>query len=256
MRMKMERYIPDVSLRPFIKSYVILESGEDRINRLLPDTSLALAFRYRGVVKQVTGHAADTFPRAVISGLRTSARLINYMPDSGNIVVLFREGGAAAFFREPLHRLFEASIPLDAIIKPLNVAMVEEQLAGARNDCERIMIVERFLLSNLRHLKPDQLILAAVEKIHSEKGLLKMRELADMFCISPDAFEKRFRKAVGSSPKQFASVVRMRSVINRRSSGLLDMAFDAGFYDQSHFNKSFRQFTGQSPTDFFKSPFW
>ncbi len=254
--MKVERYIPDVSLRPFIKSYVILESGEDRINRLLPDTSLALAFRYRGLVKQVKGDAADAFPRAVISGLRTSARLINYMPDSGNIVVLFREGGAVAFFREPLHRLFEASIPLNAIIKPMNVAMVEEQLAGARDDRERIMIVERFLLSNLRPPKPDQLVLAAVEKIHTEKGLLKMGELANLFCISHDAFEKRFRKTVGSSPKQFASVVRMRSVINRRSSGLLDMTFDAGFYDQSHFNKSFRQFTGQSPTDFFKSPFW
>ncbi len=252
----MERYIPDVSLRPFIKSYVILESGEDRINRLLPDTSLALAFRYRGLVKQVRGHAADTLPRAVISGLRTSVRLVNYMPDSGNIVVLFREGGAAAFFREPLHRLFEASIPLDAIIKPADVAMVEEQLAGVRDDRGRIVIVERFLLSNLHPPKADQLILAAVEKIHSEKGLLKMRELADQFCISHDAFEKRFRKTVGSSPKQFASVVRMRSVINRRSASLLDMTFDAGFYDQSHFNKSFRQFSGQSPTDFFKSPFW
>ncbi len=252
----MERYIPDVSLRPFIKSYVILESGEERMNRLLPDTSLALAFRYRGLVKQVRGHAADPFPRAVISGLRTSVRLVNYMPGSGNIVVLFREGGAAAFFREPLHQLFEASIPLDAIIKPTDVAMVEEQLAGASDDRERILIIERFLLSNLRPLKADQLILAAVEKIHSEKGMLKMSELADQFCISHDAFEKRFRKIVGSSPKQFASVVRMRSVINRRSASLLDMVFDAGFYDQSHFNKSFRQFTGQSPTDFFKSPFW
>lgn len=254
--MKVERYIPDVFLRPFIRSYVILESGEDRINRLLPNTSLALAFRYKGLVKQVREHVADIFPPAVISGLRTSVRLVNYMPDSGNIVVLFREGGAAAFFREPLHRLFEASIPLDAIIKPAEVALVEEQLAVARDDHERIRAVERFLLSNLRSPKPDQLILAAVEKIHSEKGLLKISELADQFGISHDAFEKRFRKTIGSSPKQFASVVRMRAAINGRNSGLLDMAFDAGFYDQPHFNKSFRKFTGQSPTDFFKSPFW
>ncbi|NBP68757.1 MAG: AraC family transcriptional regulator, partial [Cytophagia bacterium] len=33
----------------------------------------------------------------------------------------------------------------------------------------------------------------------------------------------------------------------------IDMALANNYYDQSHFNKDFKRFTGQMPTDFFKS---
>jgi len=42
-----------------------------------------------------------------------------------------------------------------------------------------------------------------------------------------------------------------------RRHALTETAFDAGYFDQPHFNKDFKLFTGQTPTDFLKSPiFW
>src|SRR5882757_294587 len=257
--MNIEAHIPTELLRPFIKTYLIIESQEELVNRVLPDTSLAIAFRFKGQVNYITDNNANALPSAAISGLRKSVRLINYLKDSSTILILFKEAGAIAFFKEPLHELFEDSVPLDNFITQQKVSIIEEQLAEAKSNNQRVDIIEAFLLSKLYNHNTDKLIINAIEKIHSINGIVKIKELADTFYISQDAFEKRFRKTVGTSPKQFASIIRMKSIIDLKKPAqtLTDMAFDGEYFDQSHFNKDFKLFTGQTPTDFFKSPsFW
>jgi AraC-like DNA-binding protein len=58
---------------------------------------------------------------------------------------------------------------------------------------------------------------------------------------------------VGSSPRQFTSIVRLRYFIDRYSpySSLTTASYEAGYFDQSHFIKDFKQFTGETPRQFF-----
>jgi AraC-like DNA-binding protein len=60
---------------------------------------------------------------------------------------------------------------------------------------------------------------------------------------------------VGTSPKQLASLVRLRRVIDARHTGArwARLAIEAGYFDQSHFNREFRAITGESPRRFFQS---
>ena len=257
--MNIEAHIPTESLRPFIKTYLIIESQEELVNRVLPDTSLAIAFRFKGQVNYIIENDANALPTSAISGLRKSVRFINYLTDTSTILILFKEAGATAFFKEPLHELFEESVSLDNFITEQKVSNIEEQLAEAKSNQRRVAIIEEFLLSKLYSHNTDKLIINAIQKIHSTNGIVKIKELTDIFYISQDAFEKRFRKTVGTSPKQFASIIRMKSIINLKkpSENLADMIFDGEYFDQSHFNKDFKRFTGQTPTEFFKAPsFW
>ncbi|MDQ0966649.1 AraC-like DNA-binding protein [Flavobacterium sp. W4I14] len=257
--MKIEAYIPTELLRPFIKAYRIVESEVEMTNRILPGTSLVVAFRYKGRVSYLSNDKEEILPASTISGLRKSVRLIHYLQDSATIVVQFKETGAKAFFNEPLYELFEESISLDAFIDRNTIEIIEEQLAEAQNNIQRIAIIEQFLLSRLDSYKPDRLISTAVEIIHSTKGIIRIKELADTLCISNDAFEKRFRKIVGTSPKQFSSIIRLEAVVRQKqeAESLAGIAFNAGYYDQPHFNKDFKLFTGQTPSVFYKSPnFW
>jgi AraC-like DNA-binding protein len=254
--MNMHTLLPSAPLRPFIRTYLVIESEGTFVNRILPDTSLVIAFRFKGQTNYVGDRAMDALPMSVVSGLRKSARRVSYAKDTGNILVLFKEAGASAFFKEPLHELFELSLSLDHFVAKQKIADVEEQLAGAINNEQRIAVVEQFLLSELYGPKPDQLILTAIQNIHTAKGIIKIKDLANTLYISHDAFEKRFRKITGTSPKQFAAIVRMKSITSQRQRNLLlsDLAYDAGYFDQPHFNKDFKLFTGQTPTDFFNAP--
>lgn len=239
--------------------YRIIESGEEVVNRILPDTSIVMAFRYKGSVNYVGNNTLKKLPLAVVSGLRKSSRLIQYGSRTGNILVIFKSGLASAFIREPLHDLFEESIDLDAI-DGYKVSTLHEQLASAQNHTSRIGLIEEFLLSRLKNHKPDRLTLNAIDQIRFSNGMLRIKELANNMCLSQDAFEKRFRKVAGVSPKQYSSIVRMRSLLstNFKDRSLSEIAHNAGYFDQSHFNKEFKLFTGQTPTDFLRSPaaFW
>lgn len=256
--MIIEDFMPTDILRPFIKTYRIIESQEELENRVLPNTSLAIAFSIKGQNAYSTNLVKSKLAGMTLSGLRKSSRLINYSKNASTLIVLFKECGASVFFKEPLHELFEHSISLDSIIHPKELTLIEELLTIAPNNSQRVAIVEEFLLKRMIHFEPDILVSEAIAKIHFSKGFLRIKELADTLYISNDAFEKRFRKVVGSSPKQFAGIVRMLSIVREKShERLLDMAFDAGYYDQAHFNKDFKLFTGQNPTDFYKSAsFW
>lgn len=257
--MKIVDFIPTEQLKPFVRTYRIIENQDELVNRVLPNTSLAIAFRCKGNVNYIRENRYDNLPISTISGIRKSVRLINYSEQTATIVILFKEAGAKAFFKEPLHELFEESVSLDNFIPQKKIAIIEELLAEAKTHNQKIAIIEQFLLSRLHDYKPDKLISTAVAIIQSKKGVIKIKELADTLYISQDAFEKRFRKTIGSSPKQFCYVVRIKSIIDQKqdNQNLIDLAFDAGYFDQPHFNKDFKLFTGQTPSEFFKFPsFW
>jgi len=252
--MEIIEYKPVKALEPFVKVIKIIESHEEIQNRVLPGSSIAMAFCFSGQNSYIVNSERIILPKAIISGLRKSVRLINYSPNTSTLIVMFKESGASAFFKEPLYGLFEKSILLDDILNPDEVRNTEEMLCEAKNNFQRVKIVEKLLLKRLINPNPDSMIANAVAKIQQARGHIKINKLAEMLHISNDAFEKRFRKNIGSSPKQFASIIRMSAAIPLKTDGrLLDTAFDAGFYDQAHFNKDFKLFTGQTPTEFYKS---
>ncbi|RYG54200.1 MAG: AraC family transcriptional regulator, partial [Chitinophagaceae bacterium] len=224
---------PDSCLRPFIKSFVFVESNTRMSSRLLPGTSLVAAIRLRGNVRFKTQDDSYTsIPMFSISGLRSSYRMAEYASDSSNILVEFWEGGAAAFLDLPLHELFESNIPLDGFFRPSGLTRLQDQLEAHETVAMKVWLVQEFLISKLHAPKTDILITNAVEKIKSSNGLLSVKQLAENLHISLDPFEKRFRKIIGATPKQFSDIIRMKSLIAniKPNHSILDSALDAGFH--------------------------
>ena len=253
--MDLQRFLPTDALKPFVRAFLIIESNAEMVNRVVPDTSIVMAFRCKGTVTDTHEGQRQPVPSSVITGLRKSSRLLQYASHTAMLLVLFREGGATAFFREPLHELFGTSRPLDDLIHRRELAETEERLADAQANPQRIALIERFLLSRLRPPISEQRIAQAVATIKTANGNTGMKALAQSLCISQDALEKRFRRAVGATPKQFAAIVRFRHLISAHPAApsLTDLAYEAGYFDQAHFIKDFRSFTGQAPHDFFKA---
>ncbi len=256
--MKIEHYSPSGSLKPYIKTFMIIESEHGVENRLLPDTSVALAFRLSGDMTYTAEGNTYNLPSAVITGLRKSPRMVRYSAQTSNLIVLFKEGGAAAFFKEPIHELFGKSISLDELIPRNKLNQIEEQLNEANNNYKRIQKAEDFFLSLLRNQKEDKLVDHAIQKINMANGNISIKNLANILSLSQDPFEKRFRRMVGISPKKFSSIVRLKNLIKNYSptENLTSIAHTAGYFDQAHFIKDFESFTGQPPLQFFKTSSW
>lgn len=249
----MEIFEPASCLSPFIRAFVVVESNGSFVNRLLPDTSVVAAIRLQGHVHYQGQNGNNCLPVLSLSGLRKSFRIAEYGHNSANILVQFKEGGAAAFFHLPIHELFELNVSLDHFFKPSELMFLQEQLEAAESIQGKVNIVQKFFIARIRCQKNDLLITHSVEKIKAAKGMLSVKELSDNLHVSLDVFEKRFRKTVGTTPKQFADIVRMKALIGQvpANGPLLNSALDAGFFDQSHFIRNFKKFTGQTPKEFF-----
>jgi len=66
--------------------------------------------------------------------------------------------------------------------------------------------------------------------------------------------ERKFFKQVGLSPKQLGKVIRLQAalklLLNHQGGKLTEIAYQSDYYDQAHFNKDFKDFTGINPKDF------
>jgi AraC-like DNA-binding protein len=248
--LNVERYTPAIRLQPFIKDYMFIETESEMDNCILPDTSIVLSVRYRGHIAM----QENNLPALVLSGIRKSAKNVHYTGQSGNLLVRFTPGGAAAFFSEPLNEWVDESVPVAFLKNYSDICPLPDRLAGCDTKEEKITELEQVLMSGLINPQPDPLILLAIQKIRSAGGLIPIRQLTRELYISQDAFEKRFRQTVGTSPKHFSTIVRLRNAIHTHSNtnSLTDTALSAGYYDQAHFIKDFKGFTGQPPGQFFR----
>src|ERR1700722_15361403 len=202
-------YPPSEALRPFIRSFTIEETAEPAIHKVLPGTTAVMGFQFRGSLSIVapsstntdTPFASDHTPPlspSGITGLHDSFRLFRNTAGTGTLLVNFTETGAANFFTTPLHLLFNGSHSLGDLIPVSEIGRLEEQLTASPGNAARIALTERWLQSRLRPDKQDLLIEAAVARIHSAKGQLRISSLSQELYISPSRLEKRFRAAVGA----------------------------------------------------------
>lgn len=251
--MKFDTYIPCDLLKPFVKALVIQEITGTSEYKVLPDTGLVIGFQYKGRLSRIQNNAETPLSISGVSGLADHSKIFKNAPNIGTVLVFFKEAGATPFFRQPLHELFRESVSLDNFMLRSELLCIEEQLAGAKSDTQRIAAVEHFLIGRMTHAQPDKLVLAALTHIHKSKGNIRIKELAEQLCISQSPLEKRFRQAVGTSPKKFATIVRLKHVIQQagNATSLTELGFEAGFYDQAHFIREFKTFTGDTPEKFF-----
>ena len=71
--MKYETYIPCDELKPFVKSFAIQESTDERACRVLPDSGLVIGFQYKGRLSLIDKQAETTLS---ISGFDDQAHFI------------------------------------------------------------------------------------------------------------------------------------------------------------------------------------
>jgi AraC-like DNA-binding protein len=242
---------PSAVLRPFVKEFLITESVAEYTHVLLPETGAVAAFRFKGSCMR---QGAFELPGSVLSGLQGSARILKRPAHSSVILTRFTETGAGAFQREPLDLLFNTTMPMDQLFSPPEVGRIEDQLAEAKQHSDRFLTLERFLLGHLRREPPDPLVSAVVAKIKQANGDLRIGLLAPESGLSQSALERRFRKTVGTSLRKFASIVRLRHIIQlqKLAGNWTEIAMAAGYFDQAHFINDFKRFTSQPPSAFFQ----
>jgi len=131
---------------------------------------------------------------------------------------------------------------------------LEERMLTACDNESRVEILADFLEKRLCDVRTQEpIVFASIAHIINSRGLVNVRELAKEHFLSHRQFERKFKEFAGFSPKTYTRIIRFQAALKEYGSNksLTDIAYDCGYYDQSHFINDFREFTGYSPKVYF-----
>ncbi len=192
-----------------------------------------------------------------LSGNKTEPVFVGYMTKSKNAVIYpgqkifglrFNPGYSYDVIRDDMFQFTDKTVELSAIKKI--------DFSGFQNDFQKngkinLMILECILnkIINLSSIKSH--VFPALKLIKSSPAFLKIEVLANSLNISKRLLEKEFKKCIGTTPKKFIQIEIFKRILKSRNHKLSDLALEYGYYDQSHFIKKFKEFSGETPCEFF-----
>ena len=235
---------PAPELAPFVLCYWMLEgAGVGAPEVVLPDGRMELIVHYGDPFPIQT--APGALPRrqacAFLAGQISRAIRLTPPARTGVCGVRFRYAGAAAFLRMPVDEFSGCFPALDDLWSRDAAQELSEKIAEAAGARARAAILDHLLTARL-HPRPDSLTDAAVRRLAASGGRASISSLAREAGWTPRHLTRRFRAQVGLTPKLFARILRFQNALRGGAA-----EFDA-YYDQSHFIRDCRQFTGCTPT--------
>jgi len=160
--------------------------------------------------------------------------------------------GARRFFGMPMGELTRQVVELEDLIGP-PAGELAERLAEAPDWPTRIDLFERAIAERVLAAPPLPTELEwAWQRLVETDGAAPIGELAAELGWSRRHLTVRFGEELGMPPKAVARLLRFERAVKRLRAGddLADLALDAGYYDQAHFNRDFRAFAGTTPTEY------
>lgn len=242
--------LPHAALRPFIERFMVVEFPFAHCDAHLPGTGCVVAFSLRGRCRIDDSVWA---PPAAFTGLHGKLRAHEHGAKHLVLLATFTPAGAAAFISSSLQELAGTTTDLSSILgRPVD--LLHEQLCEVEDHERRVGVLEDFMVRRFDSAAPDPLVNAAIGWFRQGARGRRVEELARYIGLSQSALERRFRRAVGISPKKFSSILRLQRAVQLRARGadLTAVAHGAGYFDQSHFINDFRRVTGSSPEAFFE----
>src|SRR5262245_2144562 len=248
---------PRPALRPFVRNVWLIDdraaprTPEPTLEHVLPRGGMHLVFRLSNERLRVfdpTHRRELTFGPVVVGGARSSFYLKDISAPTHSVGVELLPGACRLLFGASAAEFAERHVQLDDIWGG-EAASALDQILAARDPERQMEVLESILAARLpevRGLHPA--IAQALERL---TGTSSVREIVTASGYSHRGFVARFREAVGLTPKLYSRLLRFQKALQRfeadPNASWVDLAFDAGYSDQAHFIREFREFAGLSP---------
>jgi AraC-like DNA-binding protein len=139
-------------------------------------------------------------------------------------------------------------------LKHIDVESYRKKLVAA-GDLEKEILILADLVRDLiqsHQLPQDDKVQQAIDLIIRHKGQVSIKHLREELFVTERTIERKFMAETGLTPKQFAKIIQFQSSLNQLNQAkydkLVEVSADSGFADQSHFIRTFKKYTGQTPS--------
>jgi AraC-like DNA-binding protein len=191
-----------------------------------------------------------------VAGLHDSYVVTESLGLSRCIQVNLNPLGAYRLLDLPLHAIANRTIPLEDLLGAA-ASRLADRLDAAGGWTARFELIERALASRLAAARePSPGIVWAWRRLEGATAPLHVGALAQELAWSHKRLIAEFREQIGMPPKTVARVLRFHRVIRwlaeSEEARWAELAHRAGYFDQAHFNRDFRELAGSTPGEFLR----
>lgn len=252
--MKDQVFFPSEQLKPFVQCYWTCRHPDDILEVMYPSGSIELCIDISdGNTIRHRGNQSMRVPRLELLGHWTIPTKAAIAKGNTCLITRFHPHAASLFFPNPASDFTNESVDLcDIFNKQSNNFF--ERLMEQPSLPQKIALLEEFLTGRLILNRKNHQQLKLVESLcshaYDRNDFFDIRSLSARFGFSERYIQKLFSNWVGITPQKYFAVRRFNKSLELvRSSGesLTSIAFECGYYDQAHFIKEFKSYTGLTP---------
>ena len=257
--MKYSEFRPGIGLKQYVKCYYIYESEADVT---FEDTVFP-----SGCIEIIFNLGAGKWQTAVEDGFVTTppvelwGQIIRPLPVRSigrNIMLGVRFfPHAAGYFLKDTVDLFNNQVVDFRDLSDNAVNVLYSKLLETAAWNKRIELVEGFLFQRLllseRRFSKMNVVSDIMNEIRREDFFDNIENVAGRYGITARYMQKLFLQYTGLTPKLYSKINRFQNslrLVAQKDISLTSIAYDCGYFDQSHFIREFKSFTGLTPSGY------
>ena len=257
--MKYTEIAPDERLRPYVKCYYVFESEShvEYDDTVFPVGNMEIIFNLgEGIWKSEINNKFHKTPPVELWGQITKPLAIQSKGKNSMLGIRLLPHTAAYFFDEEVWEFNDQIADLrDLLGDAANT--LHARLMDLTEQRKRIDLIESFLLQRLSAQKRKSDKIAMVGKIVDDLKISNsdnpVETVATQYDITPRYLQKLFLQYTGVTPKLYSKINRFQNslkLIHKKDASLTSIAYECGYFDQSHFIREFKSFTGLTPSSY------
>jgi len=248
-------FYPSDSLSRYVKYYWTCTHDGDTRELMYPTGCLELCIDITsGDTIRHRGDKSMTVPRVEVLGHWNIPTTATIKKGNTCLITRFQPFAGSLFFPNRLSEFTNESIDLFDILSKESVDFYHRLMDQPLLE-QKVKILETFLIGRLAQARQDRDKLRLIESLcHSigrNKDSFDLNRLAAEFNCSERHIQKLFLNYVGITPGNFFSVQRFNKslgLVRKGNTSLTDIAYECGYFDQAHFIKEFKSYTGLTPS--------
>jgi len=193
-----------------------------------------------------------TFQGAYLLGPRNRHFFVEHTGKVDLVGVRFRHGGLSAFTPMPMHMLMNEIVSQDQLFGN-EVDILTCRLSACREVKQQANLIESFLVRQFQFEPGTSQTIQLIAEVKKCESLSSLKNLTEKTGVHYKKLERVFSQYTGYNPKNFTRVIRFYKALRQMQNpahSLTGVGLDNGYYDQPHFVRDFKAFTGKSPTQF------
>lgn len=257
--MTYKEYIPCDALRQYVKCYYLYESDTDTVfeDSAFATGCIEIMFNLgTGSWQTGGGDGFATTPPVELWGQIIRPLIFKSFGKNTMLGIRFYPHGASVFLNEDLS-LFNNHVTNLIDVAGKDVHTLHARLLDTLSADRRMELVEAFLLNKLslsgKRFEKLTLVGHVIKELRQDDFFDNIENVAARYGITSRYLQKLFLLHTGLTPKLYAKINRFQNsllLVAKGSTSLTDIAYECGYFDQSHFIREFRSFTGFAPSAF------